>query len=447
MNKAMKNIIGVLVFGVLVGGCSVEETPELAQLGDDCPAGGCQELTVGQVEADQKTDGIWTEALKCKPIPELEPLVDPAIVVSLDGLTLRLFDRAGSYDKVFPIGPGAIDGGSSLTPTSTHLPDGVFYARADKPARTDNVSRRRAVWAWNYQCRFWGDGLPYFAGLPFVRLEGTGRAVYGFHGPIDRFTRPDGGQLRRGFVSHGCIRLAADDIVEVFALIQGHKVPVRVQKAVERLEGGKAVDVEDNWFQSECEEDADCRYDGGVCRKNPYSGRGFCTASCESTCPDKLGYPTSRCVADPEAPEEGVCLLEPHVTTNACGRYDSFVDVSVPAFGRQGVTREVCLPGPRSWIGSRCLTGTDCESGTCAPFADGESSAGVCTQACDRFCPDAEGAPGTFCVEDRLGAFEDEDGMCVATCLDDSECPSGLACQQAERFNESSRSRSVCLPR
>src|SRR5262245_39379864 len=85
--------------------CSDDHTTE-------APA-GYSDLGLGAVD-DMKEDGDWGAALTCKPIPSLTPLNDPMIVISLDGLTLHLFDRQGDYDKVFPIGPGAIENGKSL---------------------------------------------------------------------------------------------------------------------------------------------------------------------------------------------------------------------------------------------------------------------------------------------------------------------------------------------
>ena len=58
---------------------------------------------------DLKADGDWGSALTCKTIPNLPPLPNPKITISLHGLTLRLTDTTAGYDKVFPIGVGQID--------------------------------------------------------------------------------------------------------------------------------------------------------------------------------------------------------------------------------------------------------------------------------------------------------------------------------------------------
>jgi hypothetical protein len=150
-----------------------------ADSGADAPPGApddASELGLGLVE-DMKADGNWGAATTCKPIPNHTPLKDPMIVISLDGLTLHLFDRQGTYDKVFAIGPGGIENGKSLTPVSTNRPDGVYYTRSDTARGIDGPTAAQQVWSWNHACRMWwkdelGRQIPVFAGLPFIRLEG-----------------------------------------------------------------------------------------------------------------------------------------------------------------------------------------------------------------------------------------------------------------------------------
>ena len=75
--------------------------------GDDDQGG---DLPVGALDdADAKADGNWGSALTCKDIPALPALPSPQITVSIDGQTLRLFDRTTGFDKTFPIGVGGIE--------------------------------------------------------------------------------------------------------------------------------------------------------------------------------------------------------------------------------------------------------------------------------------------------------------------------------------------------
>ena len=174
-------------------------------------SGGTDDLELGEVvdEGSVQDPRAWTEALRCKPIPMLPALQSPEIIVSLDGLTLHLRDRAGGYDKVFAIGPGVLENGQSLTPTSDAAPQGVFYTG------TNTTEMQDGRWGYFYPCRIWheerGVRTPVFAGLPFIRLAGPPTVGYGIHGPIDQFTLPSGGALRRGHVSpYGSGRHAPD---------------------------------------------------------------------------------------------------------------------------------------------------------------------------------------------------------------------------------------------
>lgn len=447
----MRKVIFLSLFSLLAVGCGEEAaespapTPSIEE--DEIPEGG-EELPLGEFQND-KEDGVWGAATTCKELPPIEPLASPAIVVSLDGATLRLYDREGDYDQTFRTGVGSINNqGVSLTPVSDNAPEGVFYARADRQVINDTAEVGR--WAYNQGCRIWwkdpdsGRKIPVFAGLPWIRLEGPPTLGYGMHGPIDNFTQPSGGTLRQGFVSHGCMRLGADDIKEVWRRIQGHKVPVRVQKAVERREDGSAVRVKENWLLTQCTLDSECRFEGGFCKRNAFSDRGFCSTRCEQFCPDKAGQPTSFCVADEEAEGKGYCTLRADATNNACRRYDHQVLApSTPRFGGTGAA-DACLPGTEGWIGDRCLGNDDCETGSCTPLDGGP--AGICTQACDGMCSDKDGGYAmTFCVS-APASVPDEGGICVAQCDTNDDCPVGTACKEATRATDPNVTRTVCAP-
>ena len=77
----------VSVFSVttmLTGACGTESAPTT----EEAAPAEYTDLGLGEVN-DYKDDGNWGSATTCKAIPSLTPLKDPAIVVSLDGLTLR----------------------------------------------------------------------------------------------------------------------------------------------------------------------------------------------------------------------------------------------------------------------------------------------------------------------------------------------------------------------
>ncbi|MBW2736061.1 MAG: L,D-transpeptidase, partial [Deltaproteobacteria bacterium] len=154
-------------------------------------------------------------------VPDLPRLERPEVIVSLRGLTVHLFDRATGYSRVYPAGVGVKNSvGESITPSG-------HFASGDDPNQ-----------GWWYVPRRW---VPeYFGGLPFLRItaqNSRGYNTYGLHGPITS-------TLIRGYVSHGCIRMAKDDIVELFYLVRDHpSTPITLQKEVERDAMGAAVDV------------------------------------------------------------------------------------------------------------------------------------------------------------------------------------------------------------
>ncbi len=446
----MKWIALLLLSTVLcITACSEDKQPATPTVVDATPEGG-QDIQVGLVDGSLagKADGTWGAATTCKPIPEVEPLNDPMIVVSVDGLTVHLFDRQGDYDRVFRTGVGAKNSlGVSLTPTSDNQPEGVFWAHTDKPVSNDSADH--SVWSWNMSCRMWwtnpdnGEKIPVFGGLPWIRLEGPRTLGYGLHGPIDNFTAPSGGSLRRGYVSHGCMRMAAEDIVEVWGRIQGHKVPVRIQQAPELDKDGAVLEVEEPWMLSPCQEDSDCGFDQGICNTNVYSGQGYCTRTCESTCPDKRGYPETFCVADPDKEDQGICTLK-DVAWMGC-RHDHFVSTEdVARFGDPSRQAKVCLPGTQGWIGDRCFSNDECDTDLCTPLEGGP--VGLCTKKCDQYCPDKEGDfSSSFCVN-APASLPEEGGLCVARCVHQDDCAEGTVCAEHSRFGEDATLATACVP-
>lgn len=69
----------------------------------------------------------------------------------------------------------------------------------------------------NVEARIWSDKWKdEFGGFPFLLINWAGVA---FHGPITNFAPLDTWYLRRGYVSHGCHRMDASDILELRALL------------------------------------------------------------------------------------------------------------------------------------------------------------------------------------------------------------------------------------
>ena len=108
-------------------------------------------------------------------------------------------------------------------------------------------------------------------------------------------------------------------------------------------------------------------------------------------------------------------------------------------------------PGPVGFIGSPCASDADCpyEGGLCLTegFPDG-----TCSMACDRLCPDADGYPVTFCVENaELPASAPlDDGGCLSRCdfgfFPEGGCRDGYGCVVVSRANEPETQNFACLP-
>lgn len=423
-----------IAFGLAVAACAPAGDPSSPNAEGDLPLGD-------RLEEDRKADGVWGSALTCKPIPDLPRLSRPEIYISLHGLTVRLVDRTAGFEKVFPVGVGAIDTQSS---SPTYGESKTYY-----PILRTGKNSFTLLTSAIAPCKTWwtdpetGERSPVFAGLPFMPFYGG----YAMHGPIDNYRAPNGGNLRRGFVSHGCVRMESADVLELYARIRGvSSVPVRLQREAERDGAGHRVDVPQRWLGAECESDGDCSFAGGICKRNRYSGRGFCTARCSQYCTDRAGYPATFCVADPDEAGKGMCVPKKAPQNPDCRSLDHFVLATKARFGQPSVSASVCVPGSPGWVGDHCFANTDCKTGTsCLGTASGHP--GICTLSCSAACADKPGWPMTFCAAvPSLGTG----GKCLRTCTpasNASECPADSDCVQRSRPSNPSSTRFVCVPR
>lgn len=83
----------------------------------------------------------------------------------------------------------------------------------DQPKeQTTNLKTAESI-----EARWWSDKWKdEFGGFPFLLIEWSGVA---FHGPITNYSPMDVWYLRRGYVSHGCHRMDASDLLELRALM------------------------------------------------------------------------------------------------------------------------------------------------------------------------------------------------------------------------------------
>lgn len=117
--------------------------------------------------------------------------------------------------------------------------------------------------------------------------------------------------------------------------------------------------------------------------------------------------------------------------------------------GYTGDPNAGCVPvaAVEGWIGSPCASNADCDydDGYCLLDADGFPH-GYCSLECSRTCPDADGAPVTFCTE--IGVLEG--GQCVSRCdvevYPGTGCRPDYLCVVQPRYGEETRVEPVCVP-
>lgn len=214
----MSRLVAVLSLATLALVACADPTPGPA---DDPENGTGQGVDYDEDNPNAPLDDGKSDAPHYQVPTDLPQLVSPEIIVSLDGLTVHLFDRATGYQEIYPAGVGVKDSrGISITPTG-HFQSG--------PNSSD---------PWFYVPR---RTVPdYFGGFPFLRTtarNSDGAQTYALHGPITA-------TLQRGYVSHGCVRMRGMDIVRLFWMVKTHpSTPITIQKEVELDAAGKKVDL------------------------------------------------------------------------------------------------------------------------------------------------------------------------------------------------------------
>src|SRR3954471_1400120 len=214
-----------LLLLLVVAGCDPEGQRALSD----------SDLPLGEFTDEGKADGTWGSALTCKTVPLVAALKSPRITVSIDGLTLHLVDAASGYDRVFPVGPGAINHNQGETSYGDSLSLYPVLATGQHEFAITPSSIQ--------PCKFWwtdpetGKKQPVFAGLPFLSWYGN----FAIHGPIDNFRAANGGSLRRGYVSPGCIRIEAAGTLAVCGLPQSRGPRPRRGRGSCRRAGGEGT--------------------------------------------------------------------------------------------------------------------------------------------------------------------------------------------------------------
>lgn len=212
----MRSFIFTLVTAAALAAC-IEPMPDGGDPEDGTGYEGVDEDNDPNTVMDDGKSDVPRYAIPTN-LPELQ---NPEIIVSLDGLSVHMFDRATGFSEVYPAGVGEKNSrGKSITPT------GHFQTGADGNDPWWYVARR--------------TNPEYFGGFPFLRLtakNSDGANTYALHGPITA-------NLIRGYVSHGCVRMRPADVIRIFWIMKKHpNAPVTIQTEVEKDANGKKVDV------------------------------------------------------------------------------------------------------------------------------------------------------------------------------------------------------------
>ncbi len=137
---------------------------------------------------------------------------------------------------------------------------------------------------------------------------------------------------------------------------------------------------------------------------------------------------------------------------------DEPVDVGTPDAVGQDVAVDTTVPDTTpedptlglnaGFIGGLCGDVSECDfaGAVCltAGFPDG-----LCTQACDKFCPDAPGMATTFCIDAGTAPVPGAGGLCTMRCDFDSSptgCRPGYVCSLMPRHNDPATKVLACVP-
>jgi hypothetical protein len=102
------------------------------------------------------------------------------------------------------------------------------------------------------------------------------------------------------------------------------------------------------------------------------------------------------------------------------------------------------------WIGGPCPDDLACdyESGTCLMDTEGFPD-GHCSQPCDLYCPDQDGAATTFCVDSEDLGVQANGGWCAMQCdfgMSPTGCRAGYHCASVPRFGQPETVKFACMP-
>ena len=184
----------------------------------------------------------------------------------------------------------------------------------------------------------------------------------------------------------------------------------------------------------------------GEDKSRPLSGNAF-------TSEDDSARERDTRSTDTQLPDMSRQDVASHDTT-----HDELADLPLPDVRTPDASEDAAVndttsdePDPRpeallGYIGSPCETDRDCgyEGGFCLPETLGYPE-GMCSHACDRYCPDAEGYPTTFCIASGEGSPACH-SRCDYIAYPGYGCRQGYSCDIRPRYNDPGTSLGSCVP-
>ncbi len=164
---------------------------------------------------------------------------------------------------------------------------------------------------------------------------------------------------------------------------------------------------------------------GYACSDEPYCGEPCAGGQCDR-CLD--------CVADMDGNGRCTHVCQTDADCADCPELGSSLRCLKP-LGRAWDRRRYCLPWEPD---GRCESARDCPpNSVCTPYPtrDGRYLEGLCTRYGDlvpgAVCDD-QADPSDLLREERCMGFYCFDGQCSEVCLEEGECPPGMACLDTE---------------
>lgn len=190
---------------------------------------------------------------------------------------------------------GQIDRTTTVIEEAGGAPLYLRFPFGSSDCNTMSVVRERGLISvgWHIDSADWcfasGDGVCKKSTFPDPGLEG-------FRDSMSRYImhQINKGSLQGGVLLfhdiHPSTERSLDEIL-ISLEGQGYDFVALDETTFPKLHNAPSLPPPRSFIGDSCQDDLDCNFDGGRC-----GGNRLCTKRCFTVCPDKHGYPTTRCV-------------------------------------------------------------------------------------------------------------------------------------------------------